>query len=148
MRLLILEDDPKDALLAAETARAEGFEEIEEFTALRPAIERFEQTIRDEKSVPEAFLADLDLGSDSGYELLRLLHKTGRTEIHVVVWSYLEERNRERSFQGGRLRKQVGGPSRVARRSQTGELRETMKPCKLPNNLRQRNPRRWQDCGF
>lgn len=95
MCLLILEDDPKDSLLAADAARAEGFEDIEVFTSLPPAIERIEQALNGEKNVPDALLVDLSVGSESGYELLRLWHRTGRAKVHVIVWSCLEERNRE-----------------------------------------------------
>ena len=92
---MILEDDPKDSLLAVDAARAEGFEDIEAFTSLAPAVKRIEQALRGETPAPDALILDLSLGIDSGYELLRLWYKEGQQKIRVIVWSYLEERNRE-----------------------------------------------------
>ncbi|HEY1650123.1 MAG TPA: hypothetical protein VGF96_19220 [Terracidiphilus sp.] len=94
MRLLILEDNPKDVALAKETAHAEGFGDIEAFASLTPAIESIEQGLQGEKPLPDAFLVDLDLGSDSGYEFLRFWYRRRATsKVGVIVWSQLEERN-------------------------------------------------------
>jgi DNA-binding response OmpR family regulator len=96
MRLLILEDSPKDLQLAEDAARAEGFDDIEAFTSIAPAMLGIEQAMRGEKPMPAAAIIDLDLGSESGYEFLRLCYrKLARSGVHILVWSQLEERNRE-----------------------------------------------------
>ena len=96
MRLLILEDNPKDAQIAADIGRQEGFEEIEVYTSLAPAMQMMEEALGGERPLPHALLLDLNLGGDSGYDLLRLWHRTrAESKIRVVIWSELEEGNRE-----------------------------------------------------
>jgi CheY-like chemotaxis protein len=96
MRLLILEDNPNDILLATQTAHAAGFEDIEAFTSSAPATLRIEQAMRGEKPMPDVIILDLDLGAESGYEVLRFLHrKLAAQKVRIIVWSLLEERNRE-----------------------------------------------------
>ena len=78
MRLLILEDDPKDLLRAADAAHAVGINVIDAFTELGPA---------------KAFL-DLSLGYESGYELLRAWHSArAQSKVRMIVWSRLEDTN-------------------------------------------------------
>jgi hypothetical protein len=88
MRLLILEDNPKDAQIAADIGRQEGFEEIEVFTSLAPAMQTMEQALSGDRPLPHALLLDLNLGVESGYDLLRLWHRT-RAESKIRVDSHL-----------------------------------------------------------
>jgi DNA-binding response OmpR family regulator len=95
-RLMILDDNPKDILLAEATARAEGFKHIEAFNSATPAVERIELGLHGDRPLPEVMILDLDLGSDSGYDVLRLWYrKLASAGVRVIVWSQLEERNRE-----------------------------------------------------
>lgn len=96
MRIMILEDDQKDLLLAMKVAREIGFTEIDPFTSLAPAKFWLEQCIQDARPLPELMLLDLDLGYESGYELLRLWHKIRPTTgSHLIVWCMLGDNNRE-----------------------------------------------------
>jgi CheY-like chemotaxis protein len=94
MRTLIIEDKPSDIRIAARIARAEGFEDIEAFTSLHDAIERIEQGLRGERSLPDAIILDLNLGHENGYEALRHWRSTWvNSAMRMVVWSALGEHN-------------------------------------------------------
>jgi DNA-binding response OmpR family regulator len=96
MRILILGGDLKELLTATRLARKAGFEEIERFTSLRPAIKRIEQCLRGERPPPNAIVVDLDLGLDSGYDFLRNWRSTWKqASIRIIVWSALGEYHQE-----------------------------------------------------
>jgi CheY-like chemotaxis protein len=93
--LLLVENEPKDLKFAADTARALGVEQVEARTSLQAAISYLEQGLKDEHPLPDGIVLDLDLGYESGYELLRFWHSTPRlSEIPLVVWSVLGEEQR------------------------------------------------------
>jgi CheY-like chemotaxis protein len=95
-RLLVVENEPKDLKFAAETARAVGFEEVEARSLLPAARDVLEKGLRGERPLPDCIVLDLDLGYESGYELLRLWHSTPRlSSIPVIVWSVMGEEQRE-----------------------------------------------------
>jgi CheY-like chemotaxis protein len=96
MRTLIIEDNPNDISIASRIARTAGFEDIEVFTALDGAIERIEQGLRGERSLPDAIILDLNLGHDNGYQALRRWRETWENSaMRMVVWTALGEQNRE-----------------------------------------------------
>jgi len=96
MRILMLEDDPKDLRIASEAAHAAGYDEIQAFMWLAPARLWLEEGLRGERLLPQAMILDLGLGSDSGYELLRFWHsRQSNSKVHIIVWSQFEERNRD-----------------------------------------------------
>jgi DNA-binding response OmpR family regulator len=96
MRVLILEDEPKDLKTASDIALAAGFNEIQAFMWLAPAILWLEEGLRGERPLPHAMILDLGLGSESGYELLRFWHsRQTDAKVHIIVWSQVEERNRD-----------------------------------------------------
>jgi CheY-like chemotaxis protein len=95
LRILIIEDNPDDIRIAARIARTAGFEEVEALTTLDSAIERIEQGLRGENALPDAIIVDLNLGSESGYEVLRRWRTTwSKSAMRLIVWSLLEEHNR------------------------------------------------------
>ena len=96
MRILILEDDTKDLRIASDASRAAGFDEIQSFTWLAPAIQWLEECLRGERPLPRVMVLDLGLGNDSGYELLRFWHSSqSGSKVRIIVWSQFEERNRD-----------------------------------------------------
>lgn len=95
-RLLVVEDQPKDLQFAAETARSIGIAEVEARTSVDAARAYLEKGLLGEHPLPDGIILDLDLGYDSGYELLRYWHSTPRlSEIPVIVWSILGDEQRE-----------------------------------------------------
>lgn len=89
-RLLVIENDAKDLRTADEAAKAVGFQEVEARISVEAARKYLEKGIEEENSLPDGIVLDLDLGYESGYELLRFWHKTPQLRsIPLVVWSIL-----------------------------------------------------------
>lgn len=89
-RLLVIEDDAKDLRMADEAAKAVGFHEVEARVSVEAARKYLEKGMEQEDSLPDGIVLDLDLGYESGYELLRFWHKTPQLRsIPIVVWSIL-----------------------------------------------------------
>lgn len=96
MRTLIIEDNPVDIGIAARIARTAGFEDVEVFTSLADSLERIEQGLRGERSLPDAIVLDLNLGYENGYEALRRWRLTwANSTMRMVVWSGLAEHNQQ-----------------------------------------------------
>lgn len=96
MRTLIIEDSPNDTRIAAKVARTAGFEDVEAFTSLDHAIERIEEGLRGERSLPDAIILDLNLGYDSGFEVIRHWRtRWGNSNMRLIVWSVLGEHTQE-----------------------------------------------------
>jgi CheY-like chemotaxis protein len=95
-RLLIVDDDLKDMRLAHDTARSLGFTDIEGRTGVDQTITYLEAALVGKCLLPDAIVIDLNLGSDSGYVLLRYCcSNPGLASIPVVVWSILGEHQRD-----------------------------------------------------
>lgn len=95
-RLLVVEDQPNDLHIAAETARSAGFTEVEARTSSKAAISYLEKGLRQEVPFPDGIVLDLDLGYESGYEFLRFWHSTPELKkIPMIVWTLLGEGQRE-----------------------------------------------------
>jgi CheY-like chemotaxis protein len=89
-RLLVVEDDEKYIRRADEAAKAVGFEEVEARVSAESSRQYLERGLEQGNSLPDGILLDLDLGYDSGYELLRFWHQTPQLRsIPLVVWSIL-----------------------------------------------------------
>lgn len=95
-RLLLVEDQPNDLHIAAETARSVGISTIEARTSSQAARAYLEKGLEGELPLPDGIVLDLDLGYESGYELLRYWHSTpGLAKIPLIVWTLLGEEQRE-----------------------------------------------------
>lgn len=95
-RLLLIENEPKDLKLAATTAGAMGISEVEARTSLDAARSFLDRGLTGEIALPDAIVLDLDLGYDSGYELLRYWHSTPElAKIPLIVWSVLGDEQRD-----------------------------------------------------
>ncbi len=95
-RILIVEDHVKDLSVAAEAARAAGFSEIEARPDIRSTKVRLENALGGDGSLPDVILLDLDLGHESGYEILRIRYGNPRlARIPVVIWTQLGRENYE-----------------------------------------------------
>jgi DNA-binding response OmpR family regulator len=96
MRIFIIGENLKDLQIAADAARSTGFNDIEAFVDVDPAMSLLKRALRGESPLPYAVILDLNQGPGNGYELVRFWHST-RTQanIKMIVWSGLDERNRE-----------------------------------------------------
>jgi DNA-binding response OmpR family regulator len=94
--LLLVEDQPSDLKIATSTARAAGISVVEAQTSLLGARSFLERGLRGEIPLPDGIVLDLDLGYESGFELLRFWHSTPRlSSIPLLVWSILGQEQRE-----------------------------------------------------
>lgn len=95
-RVLILEDTPADLRKAADVAKRAGFTEIEVFRFATDAQLYLENAIKEKVPVPDAMVIDLELGVESGFEVLRFWHSNRQLRpIPVVVWSVMGRHERE-----------------------------------------------------
>lgn len=113
MRLLVVEDQPGDLRIAEEAGKASGYSEIEAKSTAGAARVYLEKCLEENLSPPDAIVLDLDLGYESGFELLRFWHgHPGLAHIPVLVWTILGDEQRDicRLFKvKGYLSKQDGG---------------------------------------
>lgn len=94
--LLIVEDDAVDALSAAGVARTIGLEHLRTFNSVSCSISFLQGCAEGRVSLPDVILLDLDLGQESGYELLRIWRTTSQlSKIPLVVWSGLGDHHKE-----------------------------------------------------
>jgi len=94
--LLLLEDSPADIKRADEVARRAGFTEIEVHRFATDARIYLEKGLRGEVPLPEAIVLDIDLGLESGFELLRFWHRIPELKtIPLFVWTVTGDQYRE-----------------------------------------------------
>lgn len=96
MQLLIVEDQPPDLRIAAAVARECGFPSVEARSSSTAAQQYLEKALKGVHPLPDAILLDLDLGHDSGFELLRFWHGNPEVaRVPVIVWTILGDQYRE-----------------------------------------------------
>jgi CheY-like chemotaxis protein len=92
-RLLIVEDQAKDLHEAADLARSMGFQLVDARTSIEDAKALLQKGLQGSVPLPDIIVLDLDLGYESGFELMRFWHTNRRlSEIPIVVWSVMEDR--------------------------------------------------------
>ncbi|MGC2637217.1 MAG: response regulator [Acidobacteriaceae bacterium] len=95
MQLLIVEDQPTDLRVATTAARDCGFRDIEGRTSIAAARQFLEKAVEEEK-LPDAIVLDLDLGYESGFEMLRYWHSHPQIgKVPLLVWTILGDQYRE-----------------------------------------------------
>jgi len=95
-RILIVEDQATDLRLATEVVQSIGFQEVEARTTAGAARIRLDAAIEGKQPLPDVILLDLDLGFESGYELLRFWYKNPYlSTVRMVVWTVLADEERE-----------------------------------------------------
>ena len=93
--LLIVEDDPADLYAAADVAEKLGFS-VEAKSTASSARAYLEAAIEKRAASPDVVILDLDLGYDSGHELLRFWHKNRDSlNARMVVWTRLGKDQQE-----------------------------------------------------
>lgn len=90
-QMLIVEDQPTDVRIAADVAKALGIA-VEARTSASAAKLYLESAIEGEHDLPDLILLDLDLGYESGHEVLRFWHGHPKlTGTRMVVWTVMGE---------------------------------------------------------
>jgi CheY-like chemotaxis protein len=90
--VLLIDDQSKDLASAADVAQSLGVEDIQTKSSITSARAHLEKALTGEVPLPDAIVLDLDLGMDSGFELLRFWHSTpALSGIPMIVWSVVEE---------------------------------------------------------
>lgn len=91
-RVLIVEDHASDMRIAAELAASLGAAEVEARSSASAAQVYLQSALEGEKPLPDLLVVDLDLGYESGFELLRLWHRNAKlAAIPLIVWTALGE---------------------------------------------------------
>ena len=91
-RVLLIDDQSKDLAAATGAAQSLGFEDIQTRSSVTTARAHLEKALNGEVPFPDAIVLDLDLGIDSGFELLRFWHSTPElSSIPMIVWSVVED---------------------------------------------------------
>ena len=94
--ILVVEDQASDLHIASQAALAAGFQEVEARTNIQAATSYLNRGIQGESALPDGIVLDLDLGYESGYELLRFWHSTPELKsIPLLVWTILGEEQKE-----------------------------------------------------
>jgi len=119
MQVLIVEDQPNDLRIAVAAAHESGYSDVEARSSTTAAREFLEKALNVNGRLPDAIVLDLDLGYESGFELLRFWHSDPRlSKIAMIVWTVLGDQYREicEMFKvNGYLDKGAGiGPLRTA----------------------------------
>lgn len=95
-RVLIVEDQASDLRVAADLATSLGAAEVEARTSARAAQLYLQSAMDGETPMPDLLVVDLDLGYESGFELLRFWHSHPKVaKIPLVVWTCLGEEQLE-----------------------------------------------------
>jgi CheY-like chemotaxis protein len=96
MRLLVVEDSAGDLRIATEAGKSSGYSQIEAKSTVGAARVYLEKCLDENQPLPDAIILDLDLGYESGFELLRFWHGTpGLSRVPLIVWTILGEDQRE-----------------------------------------------------
>lgn len=95
-RLLIVEDQAADLRAAADLAQSIGFSIVDARNSAMSATVYLENGLRGEGSLPDAIILDLDLGYESGFELMRFWHSHAQlSRIPLIVWTVMADEQRE-----------------------------------------------------
>lgn len=96
MQVLLVEDQPKDLRIAENVATASGFTRVEARSSAMAAKVLLESGLEGKVPLPDAIILDLDLGYESGFELMRFWHGNPRlAKIPLIVWTILGDEQRE-----------------------------------------------------
>lgn len=95
-RVLIVEDQASDLRIAADLVASLGAVEVEARTSASAAQMFLQSALDGEKPMPDMLVVDLDLGYESGFELLRFWHSHPKlAAIPLIVWTGLGEEQQE-----------------------------------------------------
>jgi CheY-like chemotaxis protein len=95
-RLLIVEDQSADLRVAVDVVKTLGVSFIEARTSITAAKNYLEGGLEGQHPLPDLIILDLDLGYESGFELLRFWHGNAKLSgVRLIVWTVMGEEQRE-----------------------------------------------------
>ena len=95
-RVLIVEDQSSDLRVVSELLASIGATDIETRTSASAAKLYLQSALEGEKPIPELMIVDLDLGHESGFELLRFWHGNPKLkQVRLIVWTAMGEEQKE-----------------------------------------------------
>lgn len=91
-QLLIVEDQPADLRVAVDVVKSLGVPYVEARTSTSTAKVYLQTALSQNQPLPDLILVDLDLGYESGFELLRFWHgNPALSSICLIVWTAMGE---------------------------------------------------------
>ena len=95
-RILIVEDQLNDLRIASDVLERLGPMDVQARTNAAAARVYLEAVLDGKQPMPDLMILDLNLGYESGFELLRFWHSQARlSSIQVVVWTIMEKEQQE-----------------------------------------------------
>jgi CheY-like chemotaxis protein len=88
-KVLIVEDVASDVRRAGEVLASMGVKDVEVKRDIQATVESLNSALEAGEPLPEIIILDLNFGSDSGFEILRLWHSTPsfKKATRIVVWT-------------------------------------------------------------
>jgi CheY-like chemotaxis protein len=92
-KVLIIEDVASDVRRAGEVLDSMGVKDIEVKRNIQMALQDLNEALEENGTLPETIILDLNFGSDSGFEILRLWHSNAafKKATKIVVWTAMGE---------------------------------------------------------
>ncbi len=88
--VLIVEDQASDIRAVADLAKSLGATHVEARASASAAIVYLESALEGKTILPDVMIVDLDLGYESGFELLRFWHaNAGLANSRLIVWTIM-----------------------------------------------------------
>jgi CheY-like chemotaxis protein len=95
-RLLIVEDQSADLRIALDVVKGFGASFVEARTSITAAKIYLESALEGKEPLPELIIVDLDLGYESGFELMRFWHGNPKlSNVHLIVWTIMGDEQRD-----------------------------------------------------
>ncbi len=95
-RVFIIEDQPSDLKVVADVVASLGVNEVEARNSATSAKLYLQSVLDGEKPMPDLIVLDLDLGYESGFELLRFWHGDPRlSQVRLIVWTVMGDEQRD-----------------------------------------------------
>jgi CheY-like chemotaxis protein len=94
--VLIVEDQASDIRAVADLAKSLGATKVEARASASVAIAYLESALEGKATLPDVIVVDLDLGYESGFELLRFWPpNAGMANSRVIVWTIMGAEQQE-----------------------------------------------------
>ena len=92
-KVLIIEDAATDVRRAGEVLDSLGIKDVDVKRDVKIAFEDLAESLDEGSPLPETIILDLNFGSDSGFEILRLWHSNPKFKqaTKIVVWTAMGE---------------------------------------------------------